>query len=79
MSLRIDGSNPVYKELIRLLKVPIETYEDTLTVLKLENFPDLFELFVFQGRRALSLFLVQAIVDRDCIVPSSEEVCVSRY
>lgn len=70
---KIDSSNPVYKELIRLLKVPIETYEDTLTVLKLENFPDLFELFVFQGRRALSLFLVQTIVDRDCIIPSSEE------
>ena len=71
----VDSTKPEGRELYRLMKVPIDFYEDSLTILKLEHFPHVFELFDYSGRKQLSLYLTQSIVDKVANVPTADEVC----
>lgn len=73
-SLRVDSNTSASRELLRLMKVPIDTYDNTLTILQLEHYPRIFELFDFTGRKALSVYLVQAVVEKESYVPSADEV-----
>ncbi len=70
----MDSGSAEGKELYRLLKGPVEFYENTLTVLKLESFPKAFELFNFSGRKMLALCITRAIVDKVVVVPTADEV-----
>lgn len=72
--LSVDSGSPEGRELYRLVKCPVEFYENTLTILKLENFPRAFELFDFNGRKMLALCITRAIVDKVVIVPTADEV-----
>ena len=70
---RADSSS-ASKELLRLMKVPVRTYDETLTILKLDNFPRVFDLFDFHGRKNLANFIAQTIVDKEALVPTADEV-----
>ncbi len=56
------------------MKGPVDFYEDTLTILKLENFPRAFDLFDFAGRKQLALCLTRAVVEKEVLVPTADEV-----
>lgn len=56
------------------MKVPVDSYEDTLTILRLQNFSRVFELFDFSGRKSIALFIAQTIVDKEAYIPSADEV-----
>ena len=43
---RVDNSTVTARELIRLLKVPVSTYETTLDILKLDNFSKVSSVLV---------------------------------
>ena len=68
------ASSLASRELLRLMKVPVRAYDETLTILKLENFPRVFDLFDFNGRKSLSIFIAQTIVDKEAVVPTADEV-----
>ena len=57
-----------------MLKVPIDAYENTLTVLQLPHFPHVLELFDFGSRKSLAIFLVQTVVDKEVVISSADEV-----
>ena len=59
---------------MNVLKVPLDAYEDVLTVLKLEHFSKLMGQFDFVGRRSLSVYLLQSVLDKEANVTSTEEV-----
>lgn len=59
---------------MNLLKVPLDGYDDVLTVLKLEHFHKLIEKFDFIGRRSLAVYLLQAVLDKEALVTSTENV-----
>ncbi|KAH3887928.1 hypothetical protein DPMN_011950 [Dreissena polymorpha] len=54
----LEHGSPVSKELMRLMKIPIENYNNVLTVLELQHFGPLFEYFDYQSRKAMSCFLI---------------------
>ena len=58
----------------RFLKVPVDGYDDVLTILKLENYLGLYRCFDYEGRKALSLYLLQAVLDKEAHVTSLEQV-----
>ena len=58
----------------KLLKIPISNYNDVLTVLALPNFAPLLNMFDFEGRRAISVFVVENAVENETKVASAEQV-----
>lgn len=62
------------RELLRLMKVPVQSYEDPLTVLKLPHFSPVYALFDYQGRKSLATYLVQTIVDKEALITTADEV-----
>merc|ERR1719245_2727663 len=71
---KIEYGTPVGREMEKLLKIPISNYNDVLTVLALPNFAPLLAMFDFEGRRAMSVFLVENAVENETSVASAEQV-----
>lgn len=71
---KIEYGTPVGREMEKLLKIPISNYNDVLTVLSLPNFAPLLNMFDFEGRRAISVFIVENAVENETSVASAEHV-----
>ena len=61
-------------ELLRLVKVPVQSYKDPLTILKLPHFSPVYTLFDYSGRKSLATYLVQTIVDKEAQITTADEV-----
>jgi len=73
-SNRIDSSSTAGKELTKLLKIPVENYEDTSCVLQLEYYPKVLQLFDYQGRKLLAVHLATTIVEKNMYITTPEAV-----
>ena len=62
------------KELTRLLKIPVDTYNNILTVLKLKYFPPLFEYFDFESRKTMSCYVLTNTLDYNTTIIAQEQV-----
>ena len=62
------------KELMKLLKIPVDIYEDTLRVLKLEYYPKVLQLFDYHGRKQLATHLATIIVEKSVFILTPESV-----
>lgn len=70
----IDKNNAVSKELMRLLKIPVDNYNNVLTILKLKHFAPLFDYFDFSTRKEMAMYVITNALDTDTYIPSQEEV-----
>jgi vacuolar protein sorting-associated protein 35 len=70
----IATSSAVSKELTRLLKIPVDTYNNILTVLKLKYFPPLFEYFDFESRKTMSCYVLTNTLDYNTTIVAQEQV-----
>ncbi len=73
-SCRVSSSVSTHRELLRLMRVPMDTFEDPLTLLKLEHVTGVFGLFDFSGRKQVATNLVQAIVNKAAYIRTAEAV-----
>ncbi|XP_065183699.1 vacuolar protein sorting-associated protein 35-like isoform X2 [Sycon ciliatum] len=58
---KVDGA--VSRELLRLLKIPVDNYKDVITVLKLQHFAPLFEYFAYDARKDISVYVINSLID----------------
>ncbi|XP_073234316.1 vacuolar protein sorting-associated protein 35-like [Porites lutea] len=70
----MDKNNAVSKELTRLLKIPVDSYNNILTLLKLQYFSPLFDYFDYTSRKEMSLYVVTNAVDSAVKIPTQEQV-----
>lgn len=70
----MDKNNAVSKELTRLLKIPVDSYSNILTLLQLEYFVPLFKYFDFGSRKEMSLYLITNAVESAVTIPTQEQV-----
>ncbi|XP_013396942.1 vacuolar protein sorting-associated protein 35 [Lingula anatina] len=70
----IENSSAVSKELMRLMKIPVDSYNNILTVLQLEHFGPLFEYFDFAAKKSMSSYIIVNALDNDIKIPSQEQV-----
>jgi len=70
----IDKNNAVSKELMRLLKIPVDNYNNVLTILKLKHFAPLFDYFDFGTRKGMAMYVITNALENDTFIPSQEEV-----
>ncbi|XP_044735777.1 vacuolar protein sorting-associated protein 35 isoform X2 [Chrysoperla carnea] len=71
---KIESKTPVSKELSRLMKIPIDHYDDLLTVLKLQYYRELLEYFDYSGRKQIAVYLIQNALDNETYIPTQEQV-----
>lgn len=62
------------KELLKLLKIPIDQYNNLLTVLKLQHYAGLMQHLDYQGRKSLSVYILSNALDNETIVPTEKQV-----
>uniref|UniRef100_A0A8C9Z4M6 VPS35 retromer complex component n=1 Tax=Sander lucioperca TaxID=283035 RepID=A0A8C9Z4M6_SANLU len=70
----IATSSAVSKELTRLLKIPVDTYNNILTVLQLKHFPPLFEYFDYESRKSMSCYVLSNTLDYNTTILEQEQV-----
>ncbi|XP_059480904.1 vacuolar protein sorting-associated protein 35 isoform X2 [Neocloeon triangulifer] len=71
---RVQYNSAVSRELAKLMKIPVDNYNNILTVLKLDHFAPLIEYFDFYGRKDLSAYLVTNALENETLIPSQEQV-----
>ena len=74
----LDHHSAVSKELTRLMKIPVDSYNDVLTLLKLDHFGPLFEYFDYIARKNMSLYILNNAVENEVIISTSEAVSVNK-
>ena len=70
----LENTSAVSKELTRLMKIPVDNYNDILTVLKLEHFGPLFEYFDYPARSLISMYLINNALENDTKIPTQDQV-----
>ncbi|KAF8770166.1 Vacuolar protein sorting-associated protein like [Argiope bruennichi] len=71
---RVEYNTPVSKELLKLLKIPVQHYNNILTVLELKHFGSLMNFCDYNSRKSMSCFLVNNALENETYIPTQEQV-----
>lgn len=71
---RLEYNSAVSRELVRLMKIPIDNYKNILTALKLEHFAPLLDYFDYEGRKLLAIYIITNILENETLIPTLEQV-----
>jgi len=71
---KIFSESPLGKELTRLLKLPVDSYNNLMTVLQLKYFPPLLQLLDFNGRNAMAVYLVNNVLEHETVIATPQQV-----
>ena len=70
----VAHGTPVCKEMLRLMKIPVDAYNNVLTVIGLEHYSRLFGYFDYEARKIMSVYIVSNILEYETKIPTQEEV-----
>lgn len=76
---RLQHNTPVSKELIKMLKVPIDLYKNILIILKLQNYSKLYEHLDFIGRKQMCSNYINSAIENENFISTPEEVINLHY
>ncbi|KAK2704166.1 vacuolar protein sorting-associated protein 35-like [Artemia franciscana] len=71
---KIEISSHLGRETAKLLRIPIDNYKDILMLLKLQNFPEVMNRLDFNGRIAVSMHIINCILDKETKIQTVEQV-----
>lgn len=71
---RVVYNSAVSRELCRLMKLPVDYFNNILTILQLNHYADLMQCFDYTGRKTLALYLVNNILNMHTYIPTQELV-----
>merc|ERR1712223_436873 len=69
----VEYCTPVGRELEKLLLIPINNYNDMITVLGLGHFATLLSMYDFEGRRAMAVYIANNVVDNETSIATAEQ------
>eukprot|EP01137_Pigoraptor_chileana_P025729 Opistho-2@95613 len=74
----VEKSNPTcLREIIKLLKIPIDTYNSAITLLRLENYGQLLATFGYSTRKSIAVHIVGNVLQNKTTINTPDEVgCV---
>lgn len=70
---KIGQNTPVGKELLKLLKIPVDNYDNVLTLLKLENYGNLLDFMDYEGRKTMGIYLINNALENETFIGSHEQ------
>ena len=76
-SQKIESVAPnsnVGKELMKLLKVPIDQHKDIVKVLDVTALPSLIQILNYRGRAMISSYIINSILDNENLLTEEEEI-----
>lgn len=56
------------------MKIPVDQYNNILTVLELQQYAPLLEYFDYKGRKSLAAYIIINILENDTLIPTPEQV-----
>ncbi|KAK5647170.1 hypothetical protein RI129_002062 [Pyrocoelia pectoralis] len=71
---RFEANSLVGKELQKLLRIPIDNYNNLLTVLQLQHYAPLMEHLDYNGRKLLSIYILNNALDSETVITTQEQV-----
>lgn len=71
---RLESHSNVAKELLKLLKIPLDHYNNLLTVLKLQHYAALMQHLDYSGRKMLSIYILNNALESETVIPVHEQV-----
>lgn len=69
----VEHRTPVGRELEKLLKIPIDSYNDIMIVLGLQHYIPLLNCYDFSGRKEMSKYLINNVIDNSTLIPTPEK------
>ncbi|XP_060536542.1 vacuolar protein sorting-associated protein 35 [Cylas formicarius] len=69
----LEYHSSVAKELQKLLKIPLDTYNNLIQILKLKHYAGLMQHLDYHGRKSLSIYILSNALENETVVPSPEE------
>ncbi|XP_063905810.1 vacuolar protein sorting-associated protein 35 isoform X2 [Zophobas morio] len=69
----LESSSLVSKELQKLLKIPLDNYNNLLIILKLKHYAGLMQHLDYTGRKLLSIYILNNALDNETVIPTQEE------
>ncbi|XP_066152348.1 vacuolar protein sorting-associated protein 35 isoform X1 [Euwallacea fornicatus] len=69
----LENHTSVAKELQKLLKIPIDSYNNVLEVLKLKHYAGLMQHLDYNGRKLLSIYILNNALENETIIPTPDE------
>ena len=70
----IQSNTPVSKELVKLLKIPIDLYKNVLVLLKLKHYSILCDHLDHSGRKVICQYVVNSALEHETTVETAAEV-----
>ncbi|KAI1890201.1 hypothetical protein AGOR_G00171240 [Albula goreensis] len=70
----IASGSAVSRELMRLLKTPVDAYNNILTILQLKHFSLLFQHFDYQSRKSMSCHMLTNTLDHSTEIRAQDQV-----
>ncbi|KAL1115285.1 hypothetical protein AAG570_007316 [Ranatra chinensis] len=70
----VEHTSAVSRQLNRLLSIPVQQYNNILTVLKLTQFTPLLSVFDLTGRKAMATSVVNNALANNTMVPTPDQV-----
>lgn len=59
---------------MRLMKIPVDSYNNILTVLELSHFGPIFDYFDYQSRKLMCSYLINNVLENDTRIPTQDQV-----
>ena len=72
--LSVQTGSLVAVQLAKLMKAPVDAYNDVLTLLSLPHFGPLFDYVDYSGRKVMSCYLIENALDNETVIPTVEQV-----
>lgn len=70
----IQSNTPISKELIKMLKIPIDFHKNVLILLKIKHYSTLFDHLDFAGRKSLCQYILNNALENETIISTPDEV-----
>ncbi|CAH0717640.1 unnamed protein product, partial [Brenthis ino] len=70
----LEHNTPVFKELMKILKLPADHYKNILTLIKLKHYAPLISRLNQPGRLMIAVHLVNDVLESDTTVSTPEDV-----
>ncbi|KAI5636192.1 vacuolar protein sorting-associated protein 35 domain-containing protein [Phthorimaea operculella] len=70
----LEHNTPVFKELMKILKLPADQYKNVLTLIRLQNYAPLIKHLNHPGRSLLAVHLINHVLDNDTKITTPEDV-----
>lgn len=70
----LEASSAVSRELMRLMKIPVDNYNNVLELLRLEHYGPLMEYLDYQARKTMSIHIILNALENETVIPAPEQV-----